>query len=229
MAYQGKEILHTMEGSRFYNTKTLSLAKPYMEGEILEVGSGIGTFIGQLSKMGSLTCIEIDKQNLSHLKKRYSSKASIGFGDIESGEYFFPKGKKFDSLISLNVLEHINNDQKAIKNMYNCLKKGGTAFLLTPAHMSAYGEIDKALGHYRRYTKDGLERSFTEAGFKVRKCFYFNRLGIIGWYVSGKILKQKTINKNSLGLFNLLYRIYWPFESILKFPFGLSVVIIAEK
>lgn len=229
MAYQGTEILHTMEGSKFYNSKTVSLAKPYLSGDILEIGSGIGTFVNELSKLGSLTCIEIDKQNLSHLKKRYSSKAKIGFGDIESGNYFFSKSKKFDSLVSLNVLEHVKDDKKAVRNMYNCLKKGGTAFLLTPAHMFAYGQIDKTLGHYRRYTREDLMGIFTDAGFKVKKCFYFNRLGILGWYVSGKIFKQKTINKRSLGLFNLLYRIYWPFESILKLPFGLSVVVIAEK
>jgi 2-polyprenyl-3-methyl-5-hydroxy-6-metoxy-1,4-benzoquinol methylase len=229
MEYQGKEILHTMEGSKFYNNKTMSLVRPCLHGDILEVGAGIGTFINQLSKAGNLTSVEIDRQNLSHLKKRYSSKAKIGYGDIEKGVYFFPKSKKFDSVISLNVLEHIKDDRAAVKNMYKCLKTGGVCVLLTPAHMFAYGNIDKALGHYRRYTKEGLTEMFIDAGFKIKKCFYFNRLGIFGWYVSGKIFKQKTINRNSLWLFNVLYRLYWPFEKLLNLPFGLSVVVIAEK
>ncbi len=229
MDHIGAETLKRMDTARFYNDEIFRRAKPFMHGDILEIGCGIGSFTKKLTKRGDVWAIDIEKYYISKTKKALGKSAHVGFGDIEAGKYFFYSKKKFDSIICLNVLEHIKNEDTTLKNISNLLKKGGSVFLLTPAHQLFFGSLDQGLGHERRYTVKKLGDQFTKAGLTVQHTYYFNAFGGIGWFVNSRIFRRKIMPSNQLRIFTMIGRIPLFFEKFIRPPFGLSVIVVASK
>src|SRR3989338_7551583 len=184
----GRNTLESMSQAVWYNQWTLKKFAKYLGGDILEVGCGIGNFTLELKKYGKVWAFDINKDNLKEAKKKILNESQIGFGDIEKGEYFFQKAQ-FDSIVCLNVLEHIKDDKKALNNLYKLLNPGGVLILLVPAHPSLMGEIDRSIGHYRRYSTDSLERLVKENRFNLLIKKRINFLGALGWLIAGKVLK----------------------------------------
>jgi 2-polyprenyl-3-methyl-5-hydroxy-6-metoxy-1,4-benzoquinol methylase len=224
----GQSTLESMSGAIWYNNWVLTKLAPYIKGDILEVGCGIGNFTNQLLGFGSVTAIDIQSDYIPGLSKELKGRALVGFGDIENAEYFFGK-KKFDTIICLNVLEHIENDSRALKNLVQLLKPAGYLILLVPSGMRLYGEIDRSIGHFRRYSKEDLTAVLKKEGLRVKLTRRLNFLGGIGWWVAGRIFKSKTVRKDQVGLFNLLAPVILPIEDIIEPSFGTSVLTISQK
>lgn len=223
-----RTTLESMSQAYWYNQWTLNQFKEYLHGDILEIGCGIGNFTSYLTDHGNVWAIDIDQQYLIQSRQIIGRKAQLGIGDIEKGEYFFGD-LKFDSIVCLNVLEHIKNDKLALSNMFKLLKTGGKLILLVPAHEFLYGGIDKSIGHFRRYNKLGISKMLEEAGFRVGKLRSVNFLGALGWFLAGKILKKTLVGERSIELFNLVAPIFLQMENIIEFPFGTSILAIAER
>ena len=94
----------------------------------------------------------------------------------------------------MNVLEHIENDVFALRQLYKMLKKDGMLIILVPCHKFLYNIIDTQVGHFRRYTKKDLESKIRNTQFTIDSIFYFNLLGIIGWYMNGSLAKNPKID-----------------------------------
>ena len=197
-----EQTLESMNQAAWYNKWTLDKFKQNLIGKILEVGCGIGNFTQTLTHYGQVWAIDINKNYIKQTQMLVRKKASVGFGDIEKGEYFF-KNERFDSIVCVNVLEHIQNDNQAIKNLSKLLKTEGTLILLIPAYSFLFGEIDRSIGHFRRYEKKDIVNKLTAQGFKITKIRPLNLLGAIGWFISGKILKNKTVDQSKIKIFNL--------------------------
>jgi len=222
----GMETLEVMKEARWYNQWLFKMIKPYLGKDILEVGAGTGNFTRLLSKIGKVSVIDIEERYIKYLKK--NKNISSGIGDIEEGQYFFRNGL-FDSIVCLNVLEHISDDLKALKNSQKLLKEGGTLVLLVPAHKILFSNFDKTLGHFRRYTTGELTHKLKSAGFTVITNRYLNWWAAIGWFVFLRLTGWRKIPKSEVGIFNYLGRLFlWP-EKFIKFPFGLSVLVVAKK
>lgn len=222
----GKKTLEIMNKAPWYNKWLFDFMKPFLRGRILEVGAGIGNFTSYLKSSGEVTAIDIDRGYVAKLKRIGGIKS--GLGDIEKGTYFF-KRKKFDSIVCLNVLEHIEKDNIALRNMYNLLNHNGRLILLVPAHQWAYGTLDVNLGHFRRYNKKILALKAKKAGFKVKSINYLNWFGIIGWFVNARVLGRGIIPQSQLSFFDKIARIFLIIEKMVHMPFGLSVLVIGEK
>lgn len=224
----GQKTLETMSQAVWYNRWTLNKFKKFLKGEILEVGCGIGNFTLTLTEYGGVWGIDINSKLIDIAKSRAKDKVKLGFGDIEEGRYFF-SNKRFDNVICLNVLEHIKNDKLALINIYKLLKKGGYLILLVPAHIWLYGEIDKAIGHLRRYNQDQLNQSVKNIGFKIIKSRKINSLGAIGWLIAGKLFKDYAVKEYKLKLFNIIAPFLLTLENIIEPPIGTSILVIARK
>ena len=222
----GSETLDVMKEAKNYNSWLLSLIKPYLGKNILEAGAGTGNFSNNLQKYGELTLVDYDNDYVKKLQKKGFN---AGFGDLEKGKFFFSKNTKFDSIVNLNVLEHIDDDNKVLRNFYSLLEDGGHLILLTPAHQFAYSKIDKNLGHFRRYEIEDLSEKLQNVGFNIIQSRYLNILGLFGWFVSGKVLRNSQIKLNQVGIFELISRPILFFEKLISFDFGLSVFFIAKK
>lgn len=222
------DTLESMSQAVWYNQWTLSKFKKYLNGKILEVGCGIGNFTKTLVNFGQVYAIDINADHIRKTAKFVRGKGEVGFGDIEKGKYFF-EDEHFDVIVCLNVLEHIQDDTRALRNLYKLLKSDGTLILLVPSHPLLYGQIDYAIGHFKRYTKDELGSRLKELDFQIILSKTINFLGAVGWYVVGKIFRANTIGESSIKLFNSVAPLLLPIENLIEPPIGTSILIIAKR
>ena len=136
---------------------------------------------------------------------------------------------KFNTVFSSNVLEHIKDDKKALKNLSSTLKNDGRLILLVPAKMMVYGRLDKSLGHYRRYEKEGLRKTVELAGFRVEEIYYFNILGLLAWKIRDMVTKENELKNSQIKLFDSIVPLLKIIESIIKPPIGISLIVVAKK
>ena len=222
----GGRTLESMSQAIWYNKWTLKKFEKYLHGDILEVGCGIGNFTKELNKYGKVWAIDISEAYIKQTSALVGRR--IGIGDIEKGKYFF-KGKQFDCIVCLNVLEHIKDDKKALKNIFNLLKDKGILILLVPIFDFLYGEIDKSIGHLRRYEKNELQKMVKSLGFEIIKSRTINFLGAIGWWISSRILSNNKIDESKIKLFNFIAPLVLRLEDLFEPAVGTSILIIAKK
>jgi hypothetical protein len=109
------------------------------------------------------------------------------------------------------------------------LKTGGTLVILVPAYQFLYNKFDKELEHYRRYTKASLNSLFKKANFKIIHNQYFNAIGILGWFVSGRLLGNNLIPEDQMKAYNTLVPIFRILDKLVLNIFGLSVITVGKK
>lgn len=223
-----EETLESMSQAVWYNRWTVGKFSSFLNGDILEVGCGIGNFTQLLKQYGKVWAIDIDNNYISQTKESVNGQVKVGFGDIEKGSYFFER-QKFDTIVCLNVLEHIKDDRKAFENLYELLKPEGFLILLVPSHQFLFGQIDRSIGHFRRYAKKELEDNLKGTGFKLIKSKRLNFLGSIGWFIEGKILHKNKIDEAKVKIFNFFAPFFLNVENLIEPPMGTSILVVAQK
>jgi len=211
-----------------YNIWLFDLLKPYLGKEILEIGCGIGNLTYYFKNDRKFVAIDKEPKYISYIKLDFAD-VEVYDCDIVDPKILHEKNYTFNSVICINVLEHIKEDDKALSNMYDLTKKNGNAILVVPAHRFLYGELDKNVEHWRRYTKKELTGKIIRAGYTIKDAFYFNRIGAIGWFVNSKIIKRKKISFVQLLLFDKIVFLLRKIDRLFNLPFGISLIIIAEK
>src|SRR5262249_14276693 len=135
-----------------------------------------------------------------------------------------------DSLIAVNVIEHIADDAEFLRLALHMLVPGGTIILFAPALSILYGTLDKAFEHYRRYSKPELAGKLIQAGFHLESIRYLNFPGVATWFLAGKVLRRKTIRPSQVRMYD---RWVVPWVSKLERrwepPFGQSVLAVGKK
>lgn len=225
----GKQALEVMSQAQWYNLWTYNLLKPHIKGRVLEIGSGIGNFTSILARDAQqVVATDIRPEYIKQLRKLKSKKIMVISGNIETNK-FSAKIGKFDAIVCLNVLEHIDKDFLALENMRKKLKAGGRLLLLVPAHMFFYGSLDVNLGHFRRYSKTQIKKKLKKAGFEVNSLRYLNPISGLGWFFNSRVLKKRSVSLSNIKLFSFVVKPLIFLEEYFEPPFGLSVLCIAEK
>lgn len=215
----------------------------------LLVGVGTGYFIKKLEEYGFKgTAIDISKEAIKITKQNINSKKTdIRYGDILK----YKTTKKFDLVFSFEVLEHINNDQLAIKKIYKLLKKGGLFIFSVPAHMAKWGEVDVIGGHYRRYERNEIINKLSSADLKIKSIWtygfpilnliqFFSKDGFFVKDKSGNTMTSKTKNSGirldydprlKLLITNkvIWYPLFKIMDLFIKTDLGFGYVIVATK
>ena len=137
-------------------------------------------------------------------------------------------GDRFQSILCVNVLEHIEDDRAALSSMRSLLEKDGRLVLLVPAFQWLFGTLDAALSHFRRYTKRSLRTVLAETGFRVIHLEYFNMGSMLGWWFTGRVLKKKVIPVSVLKLYDSLVPVFRQ-ERLIPWRVGQSVIAVGEK
>ncbi len=234
---EGLQTLETIaDAHRFNRWMYETIAQYTIPGNILEIGSGIGN-ISHFFLEDGRDIYQSDIRGLycSYLARTYGQHPHCK--DILQLDLVHPDFTKvyasilgtFDNLYALNVVEHIEDDQQAIANCYKLLKAGGRLIILVPAFQSLYNSFDKELFHYRRYSRQKLEQLLISHQFKLQKSFYFNFMGILGWFVSGKLMKNRVIPDGQMQLYNRLVPVFKLLDLVLNKVLGLSVVAIGDR
>ncbi|MCM8795548.1 MAG: glycosyltransferase [Candidatus Omnitrophica bacterium] len=215
---------------RNYNRWIFNLIKPYLGKRILEIGAGIGNMTRYLLYAEQLVITDISDENIFYLKSYFGEYENIRIlkQDIAGSELKELNNYDFDTIICLNLLEHIKDDKKALMNIYMLMKEDTRFIILSPALSLLMGSLDVSLGHYRRYNKKNLLYLLENTGFSVEKINYFNFLGAFGWFINSRILKKKSFSEIQIRLFDKFVK-FLKLESIFKIPFGMSLIAVCKR
>lgn len=245
MNYGLLKEMYAMEAKYWWHrgkrANVLSQIKKLAKGKdlkILDVGCGTGYLLKELQKKYiDAYGIDISKQSLSFCKKRDLN--NLKHWDIEKNPY--PQ-MTFDIVLALDVIEHIKDDNQAMKNIAKSLKKDGIVIFASPAFPYLWSYWDKLAGHYRRYDKKSLIKLFEDSGFKIEFVSFTNVL-IFFPVIAIRIIKQKLGIKElndstsdfikvpkliNQGLY-LILRLETFISSFFTLPFGLSFIAVGRK
>ena len=136
--------------------------------------------------------------------------------------------RDFDSVVCLNVLEHIADDALVLEGFRSCLAPGGRLLLLVPAHRVLHGEIDRSVGHERRYSRAPLRRLLEQSGLDPVELRYVNPVGALGWLVSSRVLRRPQVPSGPLRTYDRLVPVLRHLDR-LSLPFGLSLWAVARR
>jgi SAM-dependent methyltransferase len=199
---------------------------------VVEVGSGLGNFTRYLLGRELVVATDVDGACTERLAARFPACGNlvVRTTDVQSDEFVSLASYRPDSIVCLNVLEHVEDDELALNHMHAILPEGGRAVLIVPAFAALFGPIDKLLGHYRRYSRKAILRLAGATGFRVTKLRYMNSIGFFGWWVNARIFRKTEQSEAQIKLFDRwivppLRRV----ETLLPPPFGQSLFMILEK
>jgi glycosyltransferase involved in cell wall biosynthesis len=228
----GLRTLRIMEGASAYNRWLFRQCEPYLKQRVLEVGAGVGNITKFLLSRPFVIPTDYSESYATELRQKFGHFPNVHVERLDlldAGSVDQLKRRYApDCILSMNMLEHIEDDLTASVNMVRLLPSGGRLVLLVPAHDALFSGMDTSLGHYRRYDKRSLTELLEKSGFKIVHSKYLNVLGAIGWWVNGRVLRRKLIPSRQLRLFDFFIFIL-ALERHIPPPFGLSVLVVAEK
>ena len=229
--YQGMPTLEVLEEAANYNSWIASQISSHVTPPVLEIGSGTGNLTKYFLTNRPLHITDKDSGLVNHLKQRYSTEKNIAVSMLDVSQKPTKNMlNRYSSAFAINVLEHIDEDVLALKNICKMLKKNGKLLLLVPAKKFAYTKLDKELGHYRRYEKYELEEKLKESGFVIEKIYFFNIVGLLSWTVRNKVKKNNVhLKPYHIKLFDSIVPLLRIMESFIKIPIGISLIVIAKK
>ena len=218
-----------LEQAENYRNALLRLFAQHLHGRVLEVGAGIGQLTGlllQTPAIRHLVSVEPDPRFCECLRNTFPDHAIL-HGTIRD----LTEPGNWDAILSVNVLEHIEDDDAELKGYHALLRQTNGVFcLFVPARPEIYAPLDKDFGHFRRYTRHTLKQKLQQAGFRILQLYYFNFVGYLTWWLSFCALKKRSFNSTAIRYFDRL--VFPPFNAfetrIFRPPIGQSLVTVAR-
>jgi glycosyltransferase involved in cell wall biosynthesis len=226
---QGGDILERINRAPRFNKWMADVVRPHVGDRVLEIGAGIGNMSVNLMPRSIYWATDVNPAYLNYLESLRATRPymNVSYIDGASGESF-PKDQNFDTVVCLNVIEHVPDDVGALRNIHNVLSDGGTAIILVPFGPKLFGSLDEVLGHCRRYTEEQIISAAQQAGFQVEKILKFNRPGVPAWWLNGKLMKRRTFGLGQIRLLNALTPLFRLIDPWLPLP-PLSIIAILRK
>jgi len=225
----GGEILERLNRAPRFTRWMADVIRPYVGDRVLEVGAGTGNMSVHLMPRPVYWATDVNSHYLDYLVTLRATRPymRVAYTNAMDGETF-PKEQSFDTVVCLNVVEHVQDDLGAMRNVWNALSDGGRAIILVPSGPGLYGTLDEVLGHFRRYTREQLVSVAEQAGFRVEQVLKFNRPGVVAWWLNGRVLHRKTFGLGQIRMLNILTPIFRLLDSWLPLP-PLSIIAILRK
>jgi glycosyltransferase involved in cell wall biosynthesis len=226
----GSAILHSLSHARRFNRWMVKLIEPYLGMRIVEIGAGIGNISRQLPQREKLVVTDVDPTYLYLLDRAFSGNEIVRVErfDLTDDGHIDDVGRGAnDTVVCLNVLEHIEDEEAAVARMKQLLEKDGRLILLVPQHQWLYGSYDELVGHYRRYSKAHMRCVMNKADLEIEYMGNFNFLSIPGWWFNACLLKSKKMSRLQLKLYDTIVPIMRMVEYALPLP-GLSLICVAK-
>lgn len=227
-----EDSLEMIESLNAYNRWVFDLLKPHVNGRVLEVGCGTGNITKFIARQAdAVVGIDPVGRFIQRFKARFAGDEKVTAHQFTLDQMPKPgdPSERFDAAVSCNVFEHIEDHVTALRQVCEQLKPGGKAVIFVPAGPMAFGKLDRALGHYRRYTVRSLRRAMEDAGLEWVEGRYSNMVGLFGWWLNSVLLRRTLVPSDQAKWFNKLVPIFRRFEGWFKPPFGQSVVGVARK
>ena len=221
-----------MEGANHYNHWIVSAFAPYMGRSVLEVGIGHGAFHDLLGSHGYMG-VDIDPAMVERARRARPGVEWL-VGDV--AEDGFPGSigdRRFDTVLCVNVLEHVREQEAGLRNMLGVLAPGGHLLLFVPAFKSLYTDLDRLAGHIRRYRVRQVCRLLVGAGAEVLMAQYFNPVGGVGWwlnrFLSHRALESEVVQHQVRFFDRYVLPVSRALNPVTRSFFGQSVIAVARK
>ena len=212
-----------------YRAALLAEFAPYLQGSIIEIGAGIGQITTELlrqPRVERVLSIEPDTGLCRRFRERLPAQPLLE-GTIEQA----PTGQAWQAILSINVLEHIRDDEPELARYRKLLAgQDGHLCLFVPARPEIYAPIDKDFGHHRRYTRDELRAKLEHAGFDLVRLRYFNWVGYFAWWLSFCLLRKRGFDISAVRLFDraIFPPVFWMETKLFSPPIGQSLLAVAR-
>jgi glycosyltransferase involved in cell wall biosynthesis len=226
----GSNILVSLSNVPKFNRWMGEVVRPHLGTRVLEIGAGIGNLTTRFCPRDAYTVTDVNPLYLDYLERTFRARpyVTVRKCDLAVAADFEALQGHFDTVVCLNVLEHVLDEAVALANIRRALQPGGKAIILVPQGPALYGTLDVVLGHVKRYTKESLRASLESAGFEVETMFDFNRATAIPWWINGRVLKRKHFGRVQLKLVNHTTWLLRPLDSVLPW-IGTSLVAVAKR
>ena len=220
--------LDQLGSARLFNAWVYSQIQPYLEGQIAEIGCGRGTFTTLIAAQGyTVTGFDIHAPYVEVATQRLRKFPSCNA--ICADVTVLPWAhESFNTIVMLDLLEHIENDVGLLRKLRDGLGSDGRLILKVPAGKWLYSTMDKAIGHFRRYSRRSLANTLNQAGFSVMTMRAFNAAAIPGWWLNGRVLKRVTPPANQVVLFERVMPMIRTVENALRIPIGISLIAVGS-
>jgi len=227
--------LHVLNDAVYYRKWLYSLIRPHIGQNVLEVGSGIGNYTEMLLGRKCVVATDVEQKYVTYLQERFAHDRAVHVLKLdlenisdETADRLAPY--RFDTVINMNVLEHIHDDIRVLHALKNLLSLHGKIILVVPSHQALFGSLDTAYGHYRRYHKENFIHISRTIGMSLVEMRYFNIVGISGWLYHGKIRRKRTLSQGSVAVFDRwIVPIVSIIERFIHMPCGLSLMAVLQK
>jgi SAM-dependent methyltransferase len=204
------------------------LVLPHVGCRVVEVGCGIGNFTGMLLDRELVVAIDVEPACVGRLRERYPGRPNLHAlvcDDIGTLARFAP-----DSIVCLNVLEHVEDDAAMLRAMSSILQPGGAIVLLVPAFPALYGPIDRNLGHHRRYTRRSIASLSDQCGLRIQRSRYINTIGFFGWWLNARLFRRQAQSPSQIALFDrVMVPVMSRVEALVPPPFGQSLLVVLTR
>jgi SAM-dependent methyltransferase len=222
------DALESLEGADNYAHWIHRLVTPWLGEEVLEVGAGHGTMTAGLLGRRRIVVADPSEGCVALLRARFGDDPTIEVRQSDAAGA--GAGGPYQSILLVNVLEHIEDDATAVKQLAATLRPGGNLVVWVPAHPALYSEFDRRLGHFRRYRARELSDLVANAGLQRRHIRHVNAVGALAWWLSATRLGGTPTSGRKLLLADravvpLIRRL----ESVRPPPFGLSLLCVASR
>jgi len=228
----GAITLRRMSELSVYNRWLHDRFEAWLGSRVLEVGSGVGNQTRFFADRERVVASDIEPHYVRELLNRFEKQ-----GNVRVASFRFPlteedradlERERIDTIVCLNVLEHIEDDAGTLTDFLRVLQQGGHLALLVPALPALYGTLDENLRHYRRYEKGALATLVARAGFAVESVRYLNRPGVLGWWLNSRLLRRRVLPRRQLGAFKWVMPLLRAEENT-EPSFGMSLLVLARK
>jgi glycosyltransferase involved in cell wall biosynthesis len=226
----GSHILHSLERAQRFNRWMAETIASAIGARVLEIGAGIGNLTSELLPRDLYVASDINPHYLAYLKNLALGKPYLRVArlDLEDTAEFAAWAGEFDTVVCLNVLEHVADPLRALRNMRAALRPGGRLVLYVPQGQWLYSSLDEVLGHRCRYSKEQLAAELRDSGFKLDRVSDFNRVAVPGWWLNGKLLRKREFGRWQLKLFNMSVQLLRGLDHLVPGP-GLGIIAIATR
>ena len=232
LPYVGNE-LELFAHARNWKQYWSSVVGPCLRGGVLEVGAGLGANTKLLrshaTNVRRWVCLEPDSRLLEQLRASLAGSGNIEpqLGTVES----LPAGEQFDAILYIDVLEHIQDDAAEIRRAAVHLRKGGHLIVLSPAHPWLFSPFDRAIGHYRRYTRKSLAAVAAGVGtLRLERCWYLDGCGLFASAANRVLLRQSLPTVSQILFWDrMLVPMSRFVDPVLLHRFGKSVLAIWKR
>lgn len=223
--------LETLSIAPRFNRWMADTVTPFMGTRVLEIGAGMGNLSRLLCRRRKrYVATDQDAEYVEQLRMAFRHRPLVQVAKLDAANAadFQPFEGAMDTVLCLNVLEHIQDDGGTLKRIHGLLQPGGRLILLVPNDPKAYGSLDAALGHVRRYAEKQVTGLVEAAGFEVEKTLGFNRVSTPGWRIKGKLLQSKTVSNFTLKAFDRLVWLWRKIDAALPWQ-PMSVIVVARR